>query len=591
MRLNNRLDPDRYLANKEYFDSGLILCLEKANQKIIDLELTISAYKLRHNQDLYNLKTLRVKYKELLVSFKNLSNKGSKLTDDNKDFQKEIKEIYKILDEVIDSKDQTIKEIEKQIDEKDKLIEELKRKLNRYEKMDSTNSNNPKTHYYPFENINSDNQEDEKDKGSIKVKTTNRVIRNRGGKLNHTAHHSKLAKPDKIINRYVNTYPKSAKPVYDKSGVISYYRTQEIDISLETRVIETRYYIKPDYVDLDETSKNKYRINHVTYSNHFKALTLYLETRGAIALDRLCLILKELSSYELSLQPSTIVKWKKEFFLRSKDYRDWLLAMINSSYICHVDETGYKVAGNQGWIHVLCNDKFSYFLMSDKRSDKDYGPIKLLQEYVNILVHDHFKPYYKYLTNCEHSECNAHIERYLKAGIDFDDLFGCQEMIDLLKKALHKKYELIQEGKDKIPIEILDSIKNKYLEICDKEIEAYYNNHPDIKAKYVPEGIKTLKRMREYIDEHLRFLTDFSVPYSNNNAERQCRIVKAHKKISGQVQNIENGNYLCALLTVSQTSLLQNKNTLECFENIITTGWPNGKTLSLPTNNSVPINF
>ncbi|RGE97639.1 hypothetical protein DW269_06545 [Catenibacterium sp. AM22-6LB] len=41
-----------------------------------------------------------------------------------------------------------------------------------------------------------------------------------------------------------------------------------------------------------------------------------------------------------------------------------------------------------------------------------------------------------------------------------------------------------------------------------------------------------MRRMLEYKEDHLRFMKDFTVPYTNNRAECMCRVVKAHKNIS-----------------------------------------------------------
>ena len=79
--------------------------------------------------------------------------------------------------------------------------------------------------------------------------------------------------------------------------------------------------------------------------------------------------------------------------------------------------------------------------------------------------------------------------------------------------------------------------------------------------------------MGKYADEHLLFLKDFDVEFTNNAAERQCRVVKAHKKISGQCQNIDTAGYLTSLLTVIQTANLQGINTLNLMDEILNGRW------------------
>lgn len=116
----------------------------------------------------------------------------------------------------------------------------------------------------------------------------------------------------------------------------------------------------------------------------------------------------------------------------SEEYRAAILSEILTSWIVHVDETGYKVNGKQAWIHVMSTKGHAYFVMTEKRKDIEKRPFRLPENYENVLVYDHYKPYYD-LKECIHAECNEHILRTLKGGIDFDNIQGCKEMITLLQ--------------------------------------------------------------------------------------------------------------------------------------------------------------
>ena len=299
----------------------------------------------------------------------------------------------------------------------------------------------------------------------------------------------------------------------------------------------------------------KYAINSVTYSSRLKAQVLYLNNKGVIALERLCTILNELSGGELSIKPSTVTNWMAEFDRKSEDYRSSILDKILRSWVVHVDETGYKINGKQAWIHVLCTNAYAYFVMTKKRKDIEKGPLKLLEQFENVLVHDHYKSYYE-LKNCEHAECNEHILRALKGGLDFDDIRDCQEMITLLQTALHRKHELQKQGIEQMEEEEIKAIEEKFIEIAERIVNQYEQNHKTIKALYVPEAIKTLRRMIEYKGEHLLFLRDFSVPFDNNPAEREARICKIIKRsqVNAQRWRPDSIRWQCFLYSRPQRS-------------------------------------
>lgn len=112
-------------------------------------------------------------------------------------------------------------------------------------------------------------------------------------------------------------------------------------------------------------------------------------------------------------------------------------------------------------------------------------------------------------------------------------------------------------------------IFEEYEHIIDEELDTFWEKNPNLKKKYVPEYIKTLKRMKEYENEHLRFLTDFKVPFTNNPAENSIRFLKSKKKISGQFINLESGNNYLSLQTIIRTATMKKQNALQEIEKIM----------------------
>lgn len=549
----NRMSPERYLQNKEYFDSSLIQLLEKQNKAIDNYKEKVEIYKatvfkLRAKITAQNHK---IKDQKAIIGALSLAGKEKDLT---------IEEILQRLQEIEDSVNKDLEEVITRNERLEKENSELKDQLRKYKgknlqaKTNSTNSSTPPSFDIYKANANS-------------RKPTNLK---RGAQPGHKAHISRQSdSPDRILKVMVKKAPTGAEKRIDETGTV-YYAVQEIDAHFSTVVTETRYYIDPiKGKEVNEGLMKKYRINSVSYSDHFKSMVLYLSGKGIIALDRLCTMLNEMSEDKISLKAGTVASWYREFGEKSTESRKALLQFLLTCTILHVDETGMRVNGKQFWAHTITDGKNTYYLITDKRADKDEGPLALLEGFQNILIHDHFKPYYTSLPDAIHGECNAHILRYLKAGVDFNESIACGKMIALLNDSLKEKKKLIEESKDEMPEERLKEISGSYRKIIDEELERYRKDNPNIKKKYIPDYIKTLRRMREYEAEHLRFLYDFKVPFTNNPAESSIRFLKNKRKISGQFINKVSGNdYLC-LLSVIQTATLNKDNVLETIEGIL----------------------
>lgn len=570
MLMNHSLSYERYSANKDYFDSGLINLLEKQQFQIKKLKRDATIRQATIYGKNAVIKTLKFKNKDLNILTYNLKNKLRDSKDNADALIEEIDTEIKNINKKIDD------ELQKSYAENNELYEELQRirkeneklrrevdKLTQSTNLDSSNSSlPPSTDMY------------KKPTNSREPST-----KKRGGQPGHKVHTSKIrSTPDKIIEKIVSKAPTGASPVFNDVNEIVYYVTQVIDARFVTTVTETRYFIDKEATTLPDTIMKAYKINSVTYANSFKSTVLYLNSKGTIALNRLCIMLHELSTGEIDLSPGTVINWSAEFYTKSQDARDKIIEEIIENKVVHVDETGWKIDGKNAWMHVLCTRNGAYFQCTKKRCDDYVGPLKILENYEGYLVHDHFKPYYR-LTKSAHCECNCHILRYLRAGLVFDENLGCAKLMDLFKQMNAHKKRLLEEGITKMEDAKRKGYEERYLRIIEDTLREYYEKYPNIKRKYVPNYIKTMERLKVYKREHLRFIEDFTVPFENNRAELQMRPTKTKKKVSGQSINITTANYFAAIHTINQTCILQNQNTLQMIEDIL-----NGKDVFISYN-------
>lgn len=556
MKTCDKRSLDMILKHKEYFDSRLVEIASNAESTIKNLQATLDILKADNHTLSNDLRLTRLTLKSKDKEIEKIRSFAKKKADENDDLLERLNR----LEEEIKKSQKEIEEKSRQVDElvkkNNEFYEKLNRKIKRLESSNSTNSNMSTS----FDVLSHT-------KAKACANTRKKSTLKRGGQKGHRVHRSALSdKADEIIIRHVIQAPKGAVKSVDRNGK-SYYVTQEVDLILKNKIIETRYYISNDAEQLSESVMERYAINCVSYAPHFKAVAVYLNQKGTIPYQRLSDMVYEISDGGIELKPSTIVKWNNEVHEKSLEARKNILRGILDHDIVHVDETGMKINGKMNWMHTITNENGSYFVVTEKRGDEECGPIVLLSDYEKIVVHDHFKSYQK-LEKCKHAECNAHIERYMKCGIEVDKNKECEQMLALLREMLGRKIELIEEGKEGMEKGEIAKYEEKYMEIARRGLENYYKTHKKYEKKYEPEYVPTFKRMIAYKEDHLRFIKDFRVPYTNNAAERQCRVVKTKKKISGQFVSRNGAESYADVLTILQTSKMRKQNTLANLENI-----------------------
>ena len=76
-------------------------------------------------------------------------------------------------------------------------------------------------------------------------------------------------------------------------------------------------------------------------------------------------------------------------------------------------------------------------------------------------------------------------------------------------------------------------------------------------------GHNLLERLKTFKVETLRFLTDFDVPFTNNLAEQDLRMMKVKMKISGSFRTLDGAQIFARLRSVVSTARKQGCNILQ----------------------------
>lgn len=275
------------------------------------------------------------------------------------------------------------------------------------------------------------------------------------------------------------------------------------------------------------------------YGSGVAALAVYLLGRQHLPVERAAECLEEAFGAAVS------TGWLSSLLPSAAARLDGFLAIareqLAAAQVAHFDETGGRVAGKLHWIHVACNDTWTLFHLNAKRGRVAMDAAGVLPGFRGIAIHDGLVVYRQY-EKALHGLCNAHHLRELAGIAELTGQAWPTKLAELLVE-LHVAVEVAKAaGTTKLPTRRLTSFSNRYDALI---AEGKKLNPPPPRTgnrgrpARGPAG-SLLARLESHRADVLRFATDFTVPFDNNQAERDVRMVKLQQKISGGWRS-ENG--------------------------------------------------
>jgi transposase len=300
----------------------------------------------------------------------------------------------------------------------------------------------------------------------------------------------------------------------------------------------------------------------VQYGERVKAVVGYLYNQQLIPEERLRELLKEVLAVKIS--EKTIENINKELGEKATAIVEDLKEKLLKEAVKNVDETGLRIKGKNNWLHVVCNEKSTWYRVSEKRKD-----IEPLLGVKGIVIHDHWKPYYQ-LAEVEHGLCNAHHLRELKAlqEIEQESWAGAMSKLLLLaNKYKHRDGSSIETAIKERLRQLYDAIINRGLIFHELLPPLIQKSHRGRIKRRV--GHNLLLRLRDYAEDVWRFLREPAVPFTNNQAERDLRMMKCKQKISGGFRVRESAENFAKIRSVISTAKKQGHNILDILTQIL----------------------
>ena len=298
----------------------------------------------------------------------------------------------------------------------------------------------------------------------------------------------------------------------------------------------------------------------VQYGPRLAGIVTYLRCAHFLPEDRLAQVMADL--FHVFPAPATLAAVCRKTAERLEVVVSHVQDLISQqAHVKHLDETGFRVGGQTRWLHVACTTLLSLYRASSKRGD-------MLQGVTGCIVHDHWKPYFT-LHGVSHALCNAHHLRELQALRDLEKEGWAGQMQCLLRRA----QRVAQAGRNKgVPIaaSLIKRIERRYDTIITAALGFHEAQPPLRSEKSGKQGRKKRRighnlalRLRDHKEGTLRFLSDSEVPFTNNEAERDLRMMKLCQKIFGGFRSEQGARDFATLRSVITTARKQGWNIID----------------------------
>ena len=238
--------------------------------------------------------------------------------------------------------------------------------------------------------------------------------------------------------------------------------------------------------------------------------------------------------------------------------------------VLHSDETGVCVAKQLHWVHVACTSTLTFYAHHAKRGREAFTAMEVLPHFGGTSVHDCLSSYHDPTYGCSHSLCNAHLLRELLGLFETTQQTWPQRMSALLRSLKRAKEAAQSAGKSALDPVLLLRYQTLYRRIVARGLAKNPAPTRTGQRGRPANGIcrSLLLRLEQREDAVLRFALDFEVPFDNNQAERDLRMVKVQQKVSGCFRSTDGADHFCRIRGYISTLRKQGSSILSALRSV-----------------------
>lgn len=306
------------------------------------------------------------------------------------------------------------------------------------------------------------------------------------------------------------------------------------------------------------------------YGPRLRALAVYLVAQQFVPYARTRDLLADLTGARLSV--GTLVEWGQQSAEAARPVEEELKAALQRAPVLHSDETGVRRSGRLAWAHVASTPRLTHYAIHAKRGSEATSAIGILPGYRGVSVHDGWKPYQAH-TACRHALCNVHHLRELTFVEEHNQQPWDRDLKDLLLEIRAATEQARAPGLTQLPMSQRDVFVVRYKQLLAVGLAA--NPPPPRRPRHRGRLKQSptrnlLERFWLGQEQVLAFLDDLTIPFDNNQAERDLRLLKTQQKISGGFRSDPGSEAFARLCSYLSTLRKQGVTLLGALQTLFT---------------------
>lgn len=394
-----------------------------------------------------------------------------------------------------------------------------------------------------------------------------------GGQIGHTGHHLALSSaPDQIIYHAVTDCAGCGYDLAD-TAVQRMQRRQVFDIpplALEV----TEHQLEQKQCPCCGVKNKAVAPEHVTatvqYGHRVQALLVYLHHGQLLPYQRTMDVMRDVFGHTMS--QGTLANLIQRTVTSVTPFVDAIKERLFQSAVVHMDETGMDVLPKRQWVHVYSTANETFYAIHPKRGKEAMESIGFVPAYRGIAVHDAWQSYFTY-TNCQHALCNAHILRELTYLHEQEGQEWANHFHHLLVQ-MKREVDLYAQTQVPLPEVYKKQWENAYdllLREASDGLQVNYTEHQQTERKSMRRSParNLLDRLVMHREKILFFLRDPRVPFDNNQAERDLRMIRVKEKISGLFRSQEGAEAFFVIRSFLSTAQKQGERLLDALQRVV----------------------